>query len=493
MMPEADILTALNKYLFQGMMIYAGLLISSYIICSAISIKESIQYMKKNSFIDYKTIAMYRLSPSISIIAPAHNEGKIITESVRSLLSLNYPNYEVIIVNDGSTDDTVEQMLNAYQLEQIDFVNHGKLLTKPVKGVYKSKDPAFKNITFIDKVNGGKADALNVGLNISESKFIACIDADCILEQDSLLKMVKPFIEDSHDSVIATGGVVRIANSCIIENGRLVKVNLPEKLLPRVQTLEYMRSFLLGRLAWSRVNGLLLISGACGLFDKKVVLDCGGYNTKTVGEDMELVVRMKRYMYEQNRKHKVVYIPDPLCWTEAPETFKILNRQRNRWTRGTAETIWIHKKLFLNSKYGMLGLVSLPFLFFFEWLAPFIELMGILQCILLISLEYIDWKLFLILLSVVYSFAVMFSLLAILVEELTFHRYQLKKEILKLVVVAFLEPIIFHPPMFWSAIRGNLDFFTGKKTWGKMTRTGFASPAEKTLKQQVPSLAQSKR
>ncbi len=228
----------------------------------------------------------------------------------------------------------------------------------------------LKKLTVVDKENGGKADALNFGLNISDSEYVACIDVDCLLLEDALQKMIKPFLEATDYKVIATGGVIRIANSCTIKDGKLIDVNLPKKMLVKAQILEYLRSFLLGRMAWSRLNGLLVISGAFGLFDKKIAIEVGGYNTNTVGEDMELIVRMRRVMEEQKRKYKVAYIPDPLCWTEAPDNYKIFVSQRNRWTRGTIETLRMHRKVGFNPKYRSLGLMSYPYWLIFEGLAP---------------------------------------------------------------------------------------------------------------------------
>jgi cellulose synthase/poly-beta-1,6-N-acetylglucosamine synthase-like glycosyltransferase len=468
-----DIIDTISDIFLFGIFIYSISIIMAYLILAVISVGESIKYIRKNSFIDYDSIVTSPLSPTISIIAPAYNEGNTIIENVRSLISLRYNFYEVILVNDGSKDDSLAKLIKAYDLELVDFKMNEELMTKPIRGIYRSRNPVFNKITVVDKENGGKADALNVGLNVAQNKLVACIDVDCILEQDSLLKMVKPFLEDEYNQVIAAGGVVRIANSCVIEDGRLVKVNLPDKFLPRVQTLEYIRAFLLGRMAWSRLNGLLLISGAFGLFDKRIAIACGGYNTKTVGEDMELVVRMRVYLHERNLEYKVVYIPDPLCWTEAPESFKILNRQRNRWTRGTAETLWLHRKIFFNPKFKSLGLVSYPYWFLYEWLAPIVEFFGILNFALLAFLGYVNWDFFIILLGLVISFAICFSMLAILAEELTYHQYKRKTDMFKLILTALQEPFFFHPFGTWSAIMGNIDLIIGKKNWGEMTRTGF--------------------
>ena len=320
--------------------LYSFTIIGSYIILGIISVFETIEYMKKNKFVNYNKILSSNISPSISIIAPAYNESLNIIENVRSLLSLHYANYDVIIVNDGSKDDSLEKLIEAYNLIPVDFLINEQIPTQPLrKGIYKSTNPAFEKLIVVDKENGGKADALNMGLNISTNKYVACIDVDCLLIEDALLKLIKPFLESIDQKVIAAGGVIRIANSCIIEQGKLLDINLPKKMLEKGQILEYLRAFLLGRMAWSRLNGLLVISGAFGLFDKKIAIGVGGYDTNTVGEDMEIIVRMRRYMEENKLKYKVAYIPDPLCWTEAPDNYKTFISQRNRWTRGTIETL----------------------------------------------------------------------------------------------------------------------------------------------------------
>ncbi len=457
-------------------LIYTIALMTGYLSLAIISAVEMRFYMKKNSFIDYRAILASPVSPSISLIAPAYNEGLTIVANVRSLLSVHYANYEVILVNDGSKDDSMGKLIAAYQLEPVDFAVNERIVCNEIKGVYKSRNIAFKKLIVVDKVNGGKSDALNAGINISTKSLIACIDVDCVLEQDALLKMVKPFLENP--DVIATGGVIRIANSCEIQDGRMINVEVPDKFLPRVQVMEYIRAFLLGRIAWSKVNGLLLISGAFGLFDKEVVIKAGGYNHHTVGEDMELVVRMRRYMAEINQKAVVAYIPDPLCWTEAPETIKIFGRQRNRWTRGTAETLWLHKKMFFNPRFGIIGMISYPYWLFFEWMAPFVEASGLLYFILLALLGYANWPFFFTLLGVVYSFAVTYSMIAILAEELTYHQYNKKEHIRKLVFTALFEPFFYHPLTVWYALQGNFDLIMGKSSWGEMVRKGFDTVKE---------------
>lgn len=457
-------------YLILG---YAILIMSSYLILAYLSMKELRSYLKKNSFVDYEVLLTSEFAPKLSLIAPAYNEGFTIEENVKSLLSLNYNNYQVIVVNDGSKDNSMEILINTYDLVLSELDIPSKIATKKIKGIYTSRNAAFKKLIVVDKENGGKADALNVGLNIAQNPYVVCIDVDCILDKDSLLKLAKPFLESHGKRVIATGGVVRIANQCIIKNGRLVEVNIPDAIIPRIQVLEYLRAFLLGRMAWGRLDGLLLISGAFGAFDREIAILAGGYNIKTVGEDMELVVRMRRYMLENKLPYTVSYIPDPLCWTEAPEDFKIFKKQRSRWMRGTIETLNFHKKMFLNPKYKLLGMISVPYWTLFEFLAPGIEFIGLLITILFIVFGLLNWHFFILLVLFVYTFAVFFSVIALLSEESTFHKYPKQTDFFKLLMAAFIEPVYFHPLAVYAALIGYKEKIKGTHGWGEMTRKGF--------------------
>ncbi len=453
---------------------YSISIISAYLLLAVISAFTLLRYIQKNSYVDYNIILSSPLVPSVSIIAPAFNESKSIVENIRALLSLYYHNYEVVIVNDGSTDDTLEKIIKAYDLQIVDYAVGNRITTQQVRGVYRSRNKSFDRLTVVDKFNGGKADALNAGINVSVKDYFVALDVDSIIQSDALLKLAKPFLEVSDKLIIATGGVIRIANSCIIKDGQLVEVNLPKKIIPRMQVLEYTRAFLMGRMAWSSLDGLLIISGALGMFNREIAIKCGGYYPKTVGEDMELVVRMRKYMCENKLAYKVSYIPDPLCWTEAPESLKILGRQRNRWTRGNIDTLFIHKKLFFNPKYKLMGMVSYPFWFFFEWLAPIVELVGILYFILSIIIGQVNWSFVLMILGFIFLFALAFSTYSILFEELTYHRYRKKREIFKMLVASWIEPFIYHPFVLYFSLKGNYDFFINKKSgWGQMERKGF--------------------
>lgn len=476
MKEAADILIYL---VVSGLFFYSVVLIFFYVFIGINSIGETREYLHKNSFTDYRLLAASPHAPTVSILAPAYNEGATIVENVRSLLSLYYNKLELVVINDGSKDDSLQKLIDAYQLEKVDFFVNYHIPTQEVKAVYRTKHPAYNKLVVVDKVNGGKADALNVGINIASHDYIVCIDADCILEHDAILKMVKPFMEEGEARVIASGGVIRIANSCEVRNGRLVRVHLPENYWARMQALEYIRAFLLGRMAWARLDGLLLISGAFGAFDREIAIRCGGYNINTVGEDMELVVRMRRYMHEQGLPYKVTYIPDPLCWTEAPETTTLLGRQRNRWTRGTIETLNSHKIIFLNPRYDLLGILSYPYWLLFEMLAPAIEFAGFIVFLVMAITGLINWHMFFAFLLFILFFGYLNSIFAIYMEVYTYNQYRRKKEIRKLILAAFSEPFLFHPFVVWSAIRGYFDYFRKKKSWGEMTRRGFGKPVEK--------------
>ncbi|RYD55439.1 MAG: glycosyltransferase family 2 protein [Sphingobacteriales bacterium] len=465
--------------LMYGIFVYSVVLLLFYIFIGLYSIGATEEYLHKNNFTDYRMLVASPHAPSVSILAPAYNEGNTIIENVRSLLSLFYANLEVVIINDGSKDDCLQKLIDGYELEKVDFFVNYQIKTKEVRGVYKSKNPVYRKLVVVDKVNGGKADALNVGINISSNDYIVCIDVDCILEQDSILKMVKPFLEETTKRTIASGGVVRIANSCEIRDGRLIKVHLPDNYWARMQTLEYIRAFLLGRMAWARMDGLLLISGAFGAFDKEIAIKAGGYDHRTVGEDMELVVRMRRYMAENKLPYRVTYIPDPLCWTEAPVSTKILGRQRNRWTRGTIETLKFHKRMFFNPTYGVLGLVSYPYWFFFEMLAPLIEFFGFIAFLIMAIIGMVDWNIFIALLVFIVCFGYMYSAFAAYIEVTTYNQYRRRTDMAKLLLTGLTEPFYFHPFGVWAAIKGYLDIIRKKNSWGEMTRQGFGPTTAK--------------
>ncbi len=457
-------------------LIYSIILFSIYIFIAIFSSIDLLFYTRKSRYFRFETIKEYKLLPTVSIIAPAYNEEKSIVENIKSLLSLDYPNLEVIVVNDGSTDNSLQKVIEHYSLVKVAYSFKETLKTQKVRGIYKSTNIAYSNLIYVDKENGGKADALNVGINISRSTLFMGIDVDCIIEKDAILRMVKTFLEENNRKVIAAGGVVRIANSCDIKDGRIVRINYPKNFWAKFQTLEYFRAFTLGRMAWARINGLIIVSGAFGMFDRQIVLNVGGYDTKTVGEDFELVLRMRKYMHKvEKKKYKVAFIPDPLCWTEVPEKFKTLRNQRNRWTRGSIDTVLKHKDMLFRPKYGITGILSFPYWVLFEWLAPLVEAFGLVYFMILIIFSTINVQVFLILLAFIFFFSLFFSLFSVFYETMIFNRYKGFKFIISTFLVGMIELFVYHPLTVYFAILGNYTFFIkqNKKGWGKMARTGF--------------------
>jgi len=462
-------------FFFEYAIFYYGMfLMFSYLMLAIFSIIEINKYNRRNRYINYTPLLNSPHVPGISVIAPAFNEGAVIKNGVHTLLSLNYPKFEVIIVNDGSTDDSLQQLIDEYDLVVVNFFYREKVKCQPVKSVYKSTNPVYSKLIVVDKENGqSKADASNAGINVSSYPLFLCTDIDCILHKDTLVKMVKPFVEEK-TRVIATGAVIRISNSCEVENGYLQKVRVPKQYLPLFQELEYIRAFLLGRMAWSKINALMLVSGGIGLFDKEIVLAAGGYDHASFGEDMELISRMRMWMHDNKQKYLVTYIPESLCYTEVPASLNVFARQRTRWAKGLAQTLWIHKKIFFNPKYKIFGLLTFPYWVFFEWLAPLIEAGGVIYYVYLIITGQINWPYAIVLLLFIYSFSVMITLISILWDDFAGMKYTRKREVLKLCLAAAAEPFAYHPLVLFFSLRGNWFFFTNKKlSWGVMTRIGF--------------------
>lgn len=445
----------------------------------SLSALEMRDHRRKNRFADYEDIITSPFAPGVSILAPAYNEGESIVQNVKSLLSLHYGKFEVIVINDGSKDETLVRLIKAFELQLSDFAYYPEIESQPVRGVYKSKNRSYHRLVVIDKENGGKADALNAGINVSSKELLACIDVDCILSQQSITRMVRPFMEETNRKVIAVGGAIGIANNCDVQDGTVTKYRVPTTLLGRFQVIEYCRAFLMGRMAWTRVNGLMLISGAFGFFKRDLVVEVGGYFPKTVGEDMELVVRMRRYMEERNIPYKVGFVPDPLCWTEVPENKIVLSRQRNRWIRGTIETLQLHRVTRFNPRYGIMGMLSYPYWNIFEKMAPVLEILGLLYTLVLIIIGDFSAFYFISLFIALYLFSILVSSFSILYEQVSYNNYKDKKDLNKLILTVFLEPILIHPKIVLWGLQGHWDFIKGKGGWGNMIRTGFKKSEDK--------------
>jgi cellulose synthase/poly-beta-1,6-N-acetylglucosamine synthase-like glycosyltransferase len=408
------------------------------------------------------------LEPPVSILVPAYNEEATIATSVRSMLQLDYPEFEVIVVNDGSRDGTMEALRAAFALVPFPEAYRRRLEVKPVRGIYRST--RFPNLRVIDKENGGKADALNAGINASRFPLFCGVDADSILERASLRRVVGPFLEDP--TVIASGGTVRVANGCTVSGGFLESVALPGRLLPLLQIVEYLRAFQFGRMGWSPLNAVLIISGAFGLFRKETVVAAGGYRSDTVGEDMELVVRLHRLHRAAGRRYRIVFVPDPICWTEAPESLRVLRSQRTRWQRGLAESLTLNLGLMFSRRGGAAGWLAFPFMALFEWLGPVIEVCGYVLMLAGLALGVVSGAALASFLLLAVGLGIALSACALLLEELSFHIYKRPRELAVLALAAVLENFGYRQLIALWRLEGLLRWASGSRArWGEMTRS----------------------
>ncbi|MDP4292255.1 MAG: glycosyltransferase [Bacteroidota bacterium] len=461
-----------------GIFVYGLTILLMYATLAILSFIGIARFIKREKHIDYNKLNGSPFTPGISIIAPAFNEGVTIIQNVRSLMTLNYSRYEIIIINDGSTDDTLEKLIKEFELTEVDFAYNEKIKTQPVRHIFKSTNQAFEKLLVIDKVNGkSKADASNAGINAAAYDFYLCTDVDCILERDTLTRMIYPFLaekEAGEKRVIATGATLRIANSSDIEDGMIVRMRPPKKLLPRFQEMEYIRSYVLGKMGWSMINCVPNVSGGLGMFDKEIAIKAGGYDPLSFGEDMDLIVRMCAYMRDNNQQYIIRYIPSTQCATEGPPNLKIFGRQRTRWGRGLIQIMSLHRKILLNPRYGRLGMVVFLYNFLFEFLAPIIEVIGILYYIYIVVTHQINLPYAILLLIFVYFYSVMITTMAVFWDQIVHRNYKTWAEVFGLSLMAFLEPLLYHPLIVFFALKGYYFFLTGQKhVWGNMQRQGF--------------------
>ena len=420
---------------------------------------------------DHDALLRSPLLPSIAVLAPAYNESATCRESVRAMLALRYPQHEVIIINDGSKDDTLKILIDEFKLYRSGRKPGGTLTSKPIRAIYESRDPV--RLVVIDKENGGKADSLNAGINVARADLVCAVDSDSLIEEDALLYVVQPFLED--ETTIASGGIIRVVNGCTVEGGRVTEVRAPRRMLPLFQAVEYLRAFLGGRVAFSFLNSLLIISGAFGLFSRSAVIEAGGYRTDTVGEDMELVVRLHRLWRAAHRFYRIVFVAEPVCWTEVPESLRVLQRQRNRWQRGTVDSIRFHPGMLLNPRYGVLGMFAFPYFLLFEMFGPSIELLGYGLTIAGLAFGLIAVDVAVLFLAVSILYGILLSMSAVVLEELTQRRYPAPIDVALLFVAAVLENLGFRQLLTVWRTRGLIDGLRRKQGWGAMERRGFGT------------------
>ncbi|WP_353120150.1 glycosyltransferase [Myroides odoratus] len=449
-------------------LIYLTLVIVGYLKI----LRNKSKYTEKEEYI-LKTHP--EIAPPISVVAPAYNEEVIIIESVQSLLKLDYPNFEVIIVNDGSIDNTLNLLIDHFKLEEIHFPYIEKVKCKPVERIYRSTVAQYQQLTVVDKKNGGtKADAMNAGINIAKYDYFINTDVDCILAKDTLSKIILPVL-DSTIPVIAVGATMRMVNGCEVKGGEIIEVKPPSRLIPLFQEIEYLRSYLLAKMGWSAFNLIPNVSGGFGLFDKNIVIEAGGYDSHSHAEDMDMTFRMIAYMCDQEKEYRIEQIPDTCCWTEGPSNLKVLARQRTRWGRGLLQIFTIHKGLLFNQKYGRLGLLIMPYALLFEFMAPIVEAVGIGFLLYLIFTNQLNAETFWLMLLFVYMIGLTMSMVSITLDIMVKQQYRTYSGYFKLIFISTFEAITYHLFIVFFSLRGYWQFMTKSELkWGDMTRQGFS-------------------
>ncbi len=460
---------------FNQYVIYYFLTLNTvYLLLFLVSLAEVVHFVRRTFFSDYQQMLKSEMTLPISVLVPARNEERGIVDTVRSLLQLNYGEFEIVVVNDGSTDATLERLIRAFDLRSTDRIYRRTLPTGRVRGIYASLE--VPNLTVVDKERGGKSDALNTGINLSRYPLFCSVDADSVIEENALLRVVKPFMEHPEE-MVAVGGIVRIVNGCEVRDGRVVKIGLPRRVLSVFQVVEYLRAFLSGRIGWSVLRSLLIISGAFGLYKKSEVIAVGGYDSRTDTEDLELVMRLHEGLKQQKVKYRIVFVPDPVCWTEVPEKFRTLLLQRNRWHRGLLQSFAIHWRMLLNPRYGVIGVLALPYFLVFEMLGPFVEILGYLSVLAAWLLGILNMEFFLLFLMVAVFYGVFLSVAAVLLEEISFRRYPAWEDLARLIWYAIWENIGYRQLLALFKVKAFYDFIRRRRRWGEMGHRGFRPAA----------------
>ncbi|WP_307834254.1 glycosyltransferase family 2 protein [Paractinoplanes lichenicola] len=449
---------------------------SSYLIMIVLASVEFAKHLRRAAFAGSDDMFRSPLTLPVTVIVPAYNEGAGIVPAVQAMTALRYPRYEIVVVDDGSSDDTFDKLREHFDLVEVPRVVPSEVpYESQVLSVHVPRGDTG-SLTVVRKTNGGKSDALNVGINLARHPLVCMVDADSVLDPDALLSVAKPFADDPL-RVAACGGVVRIANGCKVVAGRVVDVRMPRTWLVRIQIVEYLRAFLMSRTGWSRIGGLVVISGAFGVFRRDLLVAIGGMATDTIGEDAELVVRLHHYLRDRGEDYRVIFVAEPVSWSEAPSHWKVLGSQRRRWHRGIAEILTKHRHMVFNPRYGRIGLVALPYYLIFELLAPFVELAALVLLPLGLWAEAIDigfaWRFAL----VAYGYGLLVSLVALFIEEVSFHRYPRWSDMLRGVVAAVLENFGYRQVLAVWQVWGAIAAWHGRPAvWGTMTRTGFDTP-----------------
>ena len=407
------------------------------------------------------------LEPGVTICIPAYNEEATIAASVRSMLQIDYPDFEIVVTNDGSKDATLDVLRREFGLQPFQMAYRRTLSVANIRGIYRS--PQHPHLVVIDKDNGGRSDAVNAAVNAARHGLVCVVDADSVLERDSLRRVVRPFIEDP--LTVASGGTVRISNGCQIVGGYMQRIDIARGWLARIQVLEYLRGFHNGRIGWAPMNALLIISGAFGVFRRTTLVAAGGFSTRTIGEDMEMTMRLHRFHRLARRAYRIAFVPDAVCWTEAPESLSVLRSQRTRWQRGLMESLWTHRTLFFHRRAGTVGWLACPAMLLIEGLGPLVELLGYVVMTVLIVLGLLSWQSFGAFLLLAFGTGLLLSASALLLEEVAFRTYPRPRHLAVLLAAMVVENLGYRQLTVWWRCVGLFKWLTGQRqAWGNMTR-----------------------
>jgi cellulose synthase/poly-beta-1,6-N-acetylglucosamine synthase-like glycosyltransferase len=470
-----------------GFAVYSVLINASFLVLTGLALADLLAYRRRIDFAGYDEWFQDPHTRGVSVLMPAYNESATIVQSVQAMTSLRYPDFEVVVIDDGSKDDTVAKMVAEFDMVEVPLVPGGHIATKgEVLSTWVSRRGAH-NLALVAKGNGGKADALNAGINHSRKELVCMVDADSLLDPRALLDVARPFADDP-GRVVAAGGVVRVANGSRVERGRVTDLRMPRGWLAPIQVVEYLRAFLIGRAGWSRAGGLLIISGAFGIFRKDVLLEVDGLSTDCIGEDAELVVRIHQLLGDRGRDADVVFVPEPVAWTEVPEDRAVLRKQRRRWHRGLTEIFVRHRGMVLRRRYGVIGMLTMPWFLLFELLAPIFEVFGLAYfAVLMVGLglehaflpewDVVNVPIVVLLLTASILFAIFVTLAALLAEEISFRRYRGLPDLFRAMRAAVLENFGYRQINAWWRLGGIIEVLRGSRhDWGDMQRKGFGTP-----------------
>ena len=469
-----DRVLVLFDYVNSVILVYFVITNVTYTLLMVVSLYAVTMHSKYASQIRGRDLLQSPVTPPVALIVPAYNEEEGIVQTVLSLFDVEYPEKELIVVDDGSRDDTAQRLIERFGLQPADFIYRPRLNARPPLGFFYN--PEHPELLLIRKENGGKPDALNVGINMARSPYFCTVDADSIIEKEALVRLMEPVLESRVPTVVS-GGVVRIANGCTARNGRIESVDLPHTWLERCQVVEYIRTFLFGRPGWNFLNATFIASGAFCLLHRESVIAAGGFGTDTVTEDIDVIATLHRTLRSKGQPYRMVFSSDPVCWTEAPKDLRMLARQRRRWQLGLLQTVMKHNDMIFNPRYGALGMLSMPFHAYIEAVGCLVEALGTVLIPFSFLVGAMPLSLFLLLMFLAVGYGTLLSTGSVLMEEATIRRYPRVRHVIALMGYAFLENLGYRQMTAFFRAQGAIQYLLGQRSWETVQKTGMAEAA----------------